>query len=117
MKVRVNWETDGQDVDLPEIVELPKIGVANCECGDINCEDNQLSITNYLSDKYGWLVNDYSVVEEDVKDMVKIPKNITTKVYYSIDKGKVVIDVEGMEEEFDRKVQDIIDKFGDKPEV
>ena len=62
IKVSVSWDTDGKKVDLPKIVEIPKIGVANCECGDINCENNQESITNYLSDKYGWLVNDYSIV-------------------------------------------------------
>ena len=47
----INWETDGEDVSLPMEVELPS---------DIE-EDDYDAIDNYLSDTYGWLVNDYSV--------------------------------------------------------
>ena len=47
----INWETDGEDVSLPMEVELP----SNIE------EDDYDAINNYLSDTYGWLVNDYSV--------------------------------------------------------
>lgn len=47
----INWETDGEDVSLPMEVELP----SNIE------EDDYDAINNYLSDTFGWLVNDYSV--------------------------------------------------------
>ena len=47
----INWETDGEDVSLPMEVELPS---------DIE-EDDYDAINDYLSDTYGWLVNDYSV--------------------------------------------------------
>ena len=46
-KVIVNWETDNQKVDLPKEVEIPD---------DIKEED----ISDYLSDKYGWLVNSWN---------------------------------------------------------
>lgn len=49
-KVSVNWETDGEIVDLPKVVEIPK---------DIDDEE----IADYLSDKYGWLVNSYSEID------------------------------------------------------
>ena len=42
------WETDGEDVNLPTEVELPR---------DFGDDDD--AITNYLSDEYGWLVISY----------------------------------------------------------
>jgi hypothetical protein len=42
------WETDGEDVDLPTEVELPR---------DFGDDDD--AIVNYLSDEYGWLVVSY----------------------------------------------------------
>jgi len=42
------WETDGEDVNLPTEVELPK---------DFGDDDD--AIVNYLSDEYGWLVVSY----------------------------------------------------------
>lgn len=42
------WETDGEDVDLPTEVELPK---------DFGDDDD--AITDFLSDEYGWLVVSY----------------------------------------------------------
>ena len=46
-KVNVNWETDGQDVDLPSVVEIPD---------KIEAE----YVADWLSDKYGWLVKNWS---------------------------------------------------------
>ena len=50
MKVSVNWETDGEKVDLPEVVKIPNYVVDD-------------EIADYLSDKYGWLVNSYSELD------------------------------------------------------
>lgn len=45
MKIRVNWDTDGEKVEeLPECVEVPE---------EIESED----IADWLSDKYGFCVN------------------------------------------------------------
>ena len=41
--VEVNWETDGEVVSLPTIVEVPR---------DVDYEE----ISDWLSQKYGWLV-------------------------------------------------------------
>ena len=46
--ININWETDGNDVDLPDEVKLPE---------DINKDD----VADYLSDKYGWLVNSFTI--------------------------------------------------------
>ena len=43
MIIKVEWETDGEDVDLPEFVQVPE-----------DLEDEQVS--DWLSDEYGWLV-------------------------------------------------------------
>lgn len=40
----ITWETDGTDVDLPQIVMIPQ-GIGQDEVAD------------FLSDKYGWLVS------------------------------------------------------------
>jgi predicted metal-dependent hydrolase len=50
MKVIVNWETDNEKVDLPEKVEVPD-----------NISEEE--IADWLSDKYGWLVNSYSEIK------------------------------------------------------
>ena len=50
--VRVVWETDGEEVELPETVKLPD---------DLDLTNE--AISNYLSDEYGWLVLDWGVIE------------------------------------------------------
>ena len=47
-KVKVNWDTDNEKVDLPEIVEIP-----------IYIKEENYDIANYLSNRYGWLVKSY----------------------------------------------------------
>ena len=47
--ININWETDNQNVDLPKEVDCPQ------NIDDINY------IADYLSDKYGWLVNSFDV--------------------------------------------------------
>lgn len=47
----IKWETDGQDVNLPEEVELPdEIDV-----------DAIGEVEDYLSDEYGYLVNSFNI--------------------------------------------------------
>lgn len=48
-KIKVNWETDGYDVDLPTVVEIPD---------DIDL-DAIGEVEDYLSDTYGYLVNSW----------------------------------------------------------
>ena len=44
----VIWETDGEEIDLPTEVELPR---------DFGDDDD--AIADFLSDEYGWLVISY----------------------------------------------------------
>jgi hypothetical protein len=63
MAKNINWETDGEDIELPQDVELPDGVVDTTCCKDWqNCENNSESVNNYLSDTYGWLINDYDIV-------------------------------------------------------
>jgi len=48
MYVEVDWETDGEEVDLPKVVQLP-----------LDLEVTNEAICKYLSDTYGWLVNNW----------------------------------------------------------
>ena len=67
--INIKWDTDDEVVDLPSEVEIPEIGIVNkiCEypeCDDWReCDSNSQSVNNYLSDKYGWCVFDYELVE------------------------------------------------------
>ena len=45
---RIKWETDGNDVQLPNEVEVPD-----------GLDDDE--VADYLSDTYGWLVESFSV--------------------------------------------------------
>ena len=52
MKVKVNWDTDGysaKELGLPEIVDMPAV--------------NMFEVADYLSDKYGYCVNNWEYVE------------------------------------------------------
>lgn len=51
MVVKVYWDTDGEEVELPNVVEVPS---------DIDEED----ISDWLSDKYGWCVESWYEYEE-----------------------------------------------------
>jgi len=48
IKVQVEWETDGAEVDLPSIVTIPS-----------DVKINNEEVCSYLSDTYGWLVLDW----------------------------------------------------------
>ena len=50
----IKWVTDGEDVNLPNEVEIPA-----------QLEDDEDAITDYLSDTYGWLVESYSLSTDE----------------------------------------------------
>ena len=49
--INIKWETDGNKIDLPTEVKLPDYIIK---------ED--YDIADYLSNKYGWLVNSFEIV-------------------------------------------------------
>ena len=55
MKVSVSWETDGLKVKLPKVVALPVDVYAEY----IANEKDPSYVTDYLSDAYGWLVEEW----------------------------------------------------------
>ena len=81
MKVKVGWETDNEQVELPNIVEVPE-----------NIELDY--IADWLSDNYGWLVKGFTIIEEIEVDKNNVYCDIcsneiaTEKVYCKICKEK-----------------------------
>ena len=55
--INIVWDTDGEEVDLPEEVSIP--------LDILNMED----ITEYLSDKYGWCINSLEII--DMKELIQ----------------------------------------------
>jgi hypothetical protein len=49
---KIDWETDGQEVDLPKNVEVPD---------DLDADE----IADYLSDKHGFLVNSFQIKDAE----------------------------------------------------
>lgn len=50
----IKWETDGQRVKLPKAVRVPK--------ADFESDfDFDMEGADFLSDKYGWLVNSFEI--------------------------------------------------------
>lgn len=64
MTIKVDWETDGENVDLPEIVE---IDLANFFQGREHEQHDREQVNSqicaFLSDKYGWLVNGFDIIK------------------------------------------------------
>lgn len=50
MKIRIDWETDGENVDLPK-----ELVISDMPEGEI---------ADYLSDHFGWLINSIEIVKE-----------------------------------------------------
>ena len=46
--INIKWETDGEDVNLPNEVEIPE-------------EVDEEGVSDFLSDEYGWLINSYEL--------------------------------------------------------
>jgi hypothetical protein len=54
-EITVEWQTDGEDVDLPVTVHLPD---------DMDPKDEE-EVCEWLSATYGWLVEGYSYQSDD----------------------------------------------------
>lgn len=49
----IEWDTDGQEVDLPKEVVL--------DAAEEGIEDPEAEVADWLSDRYGWLVKGFSI--------------------------------------------------------
>ena len=58
--ININWETDGENVDLPSEVKIPA-RIEKTYRGD----KNDYVITDWLSDEFGWLVNSYEIKDKN----------------------------------------------------
>ena len=61
----IDWETDGHRVKLPKAVLIPEYIAAEyleMDAEAPGCADEIL--TDYLSDRYGWLINSFRIDEE-----------------------------------------------------
>ena len=58
----IDWETDGEEVELPERAFIP---VDYFEPEELKCGDTRNEvICNYLSNNWGWLVGGYTVLDD-----------------------------------------------------
>ena len=58
----IDWETDGEEVELPERVFIP---VDYFDPEELKCADRMSEvISNYLSDNWGWLIGGYTVLDD-----------------------------------------------------
>ena len=55
--INIEWETDGEIVDLPREVEIPEQIAAEARALADEQEGDNGHIADWLSDQYGWLVN------------------------------------------------------------
>lgn len=58
----IDWETDGQEVELPDAVTIDAKELDEEELADAAMLNE--AICNYLSGAYGWLINGYTHVED-----------------------------------------------------
>ena len=86
------WDTDDDEVDLPEAVDIPK--------SEVEDEDG---LADWLSDKYGWLVEslDYELPdEEEYKEPLSIEEMWNILLNYTSEEVlRVVTDINGYNEE------------------
>lgn len=54
----IDWETDGEEIDLPTEVTVSQEDASIEDINDMNEIEERLN--NYLSNTYGYLVNSYS---------------------------------------------------------
>jgi len=52
----IDWDTDGDDVDLPETVKIP--------ASEIDEESDEDAVADWLSDRYGYCVESYEIDEK-----------------------------------------------------
>jgi len=62
MKVEVKWETDGEKVDLPSVVDIPQEVVDEWKEEEYHAGDSDYTLTEYLSNTYGFLVNHMTIL-------------------------------------------------------
>jgi len=62
----IDWETDGEDIDLPTTMKVPA-----------NLEEDE--IADYLSDQKGWLVNGFVMGAEELRTGKKVNKAFILK--------------------------------------
>tara|TARA_B100000900_G_C20485880_1_gene677439 strand:- start:675 stop:875 length:201 start_codon:yes stop_codon:yes gene_type:complete len=61
-KIKIEWETTGDEVQsLPETLDLPEVLVEEAK-------EDDYALCNYLSNEYGYLVSDWSVVGEEPEE-------------------------------------------------
>ncbi len=70
----IDWETDGEDVDLPTTMEVP---------ADLENDE----IADYLSDQIGWLVNGFVMGAESLEDYT--PEELATS---NVNVGDITVD-------------------------
>jgi hypothetical protein len=51
----IDWDTDGEEIDLPKEVTIPESVAKEHNAGD------DTAVADYLSDEYGWCVNSLKV--------------------------------------------------------
>jgi len=54
----IDWDTDGEVVDLPKEVEIPD----NVAIAFQLSEENDSVLSDYLSEAYGWCINSFSIL-------------------------------------------------------
>tara|TARA_Y100000996_G_C22504993_1_gene635992 strand:+ start:651 stop:1268 length:618 start_codon:yes stop_codon:yes gene_type:complete len=75
----IDWETDGEEVDLPKTVEVPD---------DLDADE----IADYLSDEYGFLVNSFQIKDAESYDAELddyTPEELTTS---NVNVGDFMVD-------------------------
>ena len=65
----INWETDGEEVDLPTSLTIH--GLDGLEVAIDEGDDYEL--TEFLSDEFGWLLNSYcyEILRRDENEYLK----------------------------------------------
>ncbi len=58
--INIEWETDGQAIDLPDQVTFP----LEIEKEYVEYGRDDATLSDYLSDEYGWLVNGFDIKED-----------------------------------------------------
>jgi len=68
---KIDWETDGQEVDLPKSVKVPD---------DLDSDE----IADYLSDKHGFLVNSFQIKDAESFDAEYTSQQIAEEISKSL---------------------------------
>lgn len=108
----IDWETDDEDADLPDSVEIDLYEIAD---DDKDSDKLESAIIDYLSDEYGFLVKDfnYNVITESKKQDKKVVKeNKMTKLRKRTIKEATELCPANIEEFFGTLMQSIVESWG-----